>query len=47
MYFPPLLVLFLTILSTIFAASVRIVSENLSASKLAKHLSAWTFGGTA
>jgi hypothetical protein len=46
-YLPPLWELLLIIRSTILSASSLIEFENLSASKLAKHLSPWTFEGTA
>lgn len=46
-YLPPLWELLLTIRSTILSASSLIEFENLSASKFAKHLSLWTFEGTA
>ena len=46
-YLPPLWALLLTIRSTILSASSLIEFENLSASKLAKHLRLWIFEGTA
>lgn len=45
-YLPLVLELFFTIRSTIFAASMRMGSENLSASKLHRHRNPWIFGGT-